>query len=59
MPMSASTVSTVEQQERLPGEEPSCAACPHPAVAHDAVGQRYCRATANAGTVRGCICQPG
>jgi hypothetical protein len=34
----------------------TCPVCPHPADAHDALGRRYCAATA-AGTLdRGCIC---
>lgn len=35
----------------------ACAACPHPTAAHDAVADRYCRATVTSALDRGCICQ--
>jgi hypothetical protein len=33
-----------------------CAACPHPAAAHDIIGSRFCSATAAGGLDRGCVC---
>jgi hypothetical protein len=41
----------------LPDAAVSCAVCPHPLAAHDAISLRYCRATeAQAATTRGCVC---
>ncbi|MGY1843616.1 RGCVC family protein [Modestobacter sp. SYSU DS0875] len=41
------------------GDEPGCPACVHARDAHDAIGARFCRATA-AGTLdRGCACRIG
>jgi hypothetical protein len=35
----------------------SCAVCPHPLAAHDAISLRFCRASeAQATTTRGCVC---
>jgi hypothetical protein len=61
---SVSTPSATGQHERprdsIPhaGSEPDCDVCPHPVADHDAIGLRFCRATKNTGTVRGCVCQP-
>jgi hypothetical protein len=38
-------------------EDPACDVCPHPVADHDAIGLRFCRATRNAGTERGCACR--
>jgi hypothetical protein len=38
-------------------EDPRCDVCPHPVADHDAIGLRFCRATRNAGTDRGCACR--
>lgn len=38
-------------------EAPGCAACPHPIDDHDAIAQRYCRATVAAELDRGCACR--
>jgi hypothetical protein len=42
------------------GEPPpdTACACGHPAEEHDAVASRYCRATAEGGMSRRCICVP-
>ncbi|SEO48525.1 RGCVC family protein [Trujillonella endophytica] len=40
-----------------PSAGPACGACPHPLAAHDAVGLRYCRATAISELDRGCVCR--
>ena len=35
----------------------SCAVCPHPLAAHDAISLRFCRATESQGAAtRGCVC---
>jgi hypothetical protein len=36
---------------------PSCDACRHPVVDHDAIALRFCRATLRAAIVRGCLCR--
>jgi hypothetical protein len=33
-----------------------CNSCPHARDAHDAIAARYCAASHDTGTVRGCIC---
>jgi hypothetical protein len=38
-------------------ENRACDVCPHPVVDHDAIGLRFCRATRDAGTDRGCACR--
>jgi hypothetical protein len=38
-------------------EEPGCDVCPHPVADHDAIGLRFCLATRNARTDRGCACR--
>jgi hypothetical protein len=42
-----------------PADPRACAACPHAVAAHDALGARFCAATAAAGHRRGCICSGG
>ncbi len=42
-----------------PVETPACAACPHPVDEHDAIAQRFCRATAVGALDRGCVCRIG
>lgn len=39
--------------------EPSCAACPHPANAHDPLARRFCSATLASDLHRGCLCSDG
>jgi hypothetical protein len=34
-----------------------CPVCPHAVADHDAIAQRYCRATANSALERGCVCE--
>jgi hypothetical protein len=34
-----------------------CAVCPHPPAAHDAIGARFCSATAAGAFDRGCVCR--
>lgn len=34
-----------------------CTACPHPVARHDALGLRFCHATARGAISRGCICR--
>ena len=46
-----------EATSQLMDEEPRCDVCPHPVADHDAIGLRFCRATRNAGTGRGCACR--
>ncbi len=36
-----------------------CGACAHPEAAHDAVGQRWCRATVASALDRSCVCRIG
>ncbi|WP_085942332.1 RGCVC family protein [Actinomycetospora chiangmaiensis] len=38
--------------------DPTCAMCPHPWSAHDALGRRFCTATQVGVWTRGCICTP-
>jgi hypothetical protein len=45
--------STVDNDES--GE--ACPTCGHPLRDHDALGTRFCAATATAGLSRGCICR--
>jgi hypothetical protein len=33
-----------------------CPVCPHPMAEHDAIAQRYCRATQDSALDRGCAC---
>jgi hypothetical protein len=47
---SSAAASATEDATRL------CAACPHPMAAHDAIGTRFCSATAAGGFARGCVC---
>ena len=47
---------------RLPDRPPralaaTCDVCPHPAAAHDRIGQRFCDATLAGAVTRGCICR--
>jgi hypothetical protein len=35
-----------------------CEVCPHAVAYHDAIGQRFCSATAASALVRGCVCRP-
>lgn len=35
----------------------TCTVCPHVWAAHDALGQRFCRATRDVGWERRCICR--
>ncbi|MDD7942673.1 RGCVC family protein [Actinomycetospora lutea] len=35
----------------------TCAVCPHPWAAHDALGARFCSATVASALARGCICR--
>ena len=34
----------------------SCDSCPHPLADHDALGTRFCAASASSNLSRGCIC---
>ncbi len=34
----------------------SCGSCPHPLTEHDALGTRFCAASATSSLSRGCIC---
>jgi hypothetical protein len=38
-------------------DEAGCPACPHSLDAHDPIGVRFCRATAEASLERGCVCR--
>jgi hypothetical protein len=64
MPASMSIASQSVQQQRQPEAAPQsidnalCEVCRHAVVDHDAIALRFCRATKNASTVRGCVCQP-
>jgi hypothetical protein len=64
MPALTSTVSRTDQPGRpsmptsQPGEDAMCSVCPHPVDGHDAIGLRFCRATATGGIDRGCVCRP-
>jgi hypothetical protein len=48
------------RQEVVPQsmDNPLCDVCRHAVVDHDPIALRFCRATKNAATVRGCVCQP-
>jgi hypothetical protein len=37
----------------------SCPVCPHPTDSHDAIGVRFCAATAAGQFERGCVCAKG
>jgi hypothetical protein len=37
-------------------EQPTCAVCPHPLAAHDAISLRFCQATQAHAVTRGCVC---
>ena len=37
----------------------ACPVCPHPTESHDAIGSRYCAATAAGKFERGCVCVGG
>ena len=41
----------------LSGAPATCDVCPHPAAAHDRIGQRFCDATLTGALTRGCICR--
>ena len=63
MPASMSIASQSGQQEQRQEvapqsmDNPLCDVCPHAVVDHDAIALRFCRATKNASTVRGCVCR--
>jgi hypothetical protein len=40
-----------------PAPTPACDVCPHAAESHDAIGERFCRATLAGAITRGCICR--
>jgi hypothetical protein len=42
--------------ETPPAEQSMCMACGHPVADHDAIARRYCNATIEHATTRGCIC---
>ncbi|MGI8814088.1 MAG: RGCVC family protein [Pseudonocardia sp.] len=52
----AGTANAVTPREPTDGGQP-CAVCPHPWPAHDALGMRFCTATAASASTRGCICR--
>lgn len=43
---------------KVSDEQTRCVACGHDVVDHDAISDRYCRATQAQALARGCICQP-
>jgi hypothetical protein len=59
-----STSCHTGQQEQPPQATPQsvddagCDVCRHTVADHDAIALRFCRATKNASTLRGCVCQP-
>ena len=49
-------------RDRVEGEtevedQARCGSCPHPLVAHDPIGLRFCRATRAGDIHRGCACR--
>ena len=54
MTQAPSTIEAPEREDLL-----LCAACGHPAQAHDRTATRYCAATEASGAARGCLCPPG
>lgn len=52
------SIATAERPTPPHDAAPGCAACPHPTADHDAVAERYCRATVTSALDRGCICSP-
>jgi len=54
----ATTTSTTESTDTGPAAG-GCPVCPHPADAHDAIGTRFCAATAAGKFERGCVCPAG
>ncbi len=58
MPTADMKPITSEPDVRL---QPSdvCLVCPHPWDEHDPIAIRYCTATADAGSNRGCACSHG
>jgi hypothetical protein len=57
-----SDVRTSELPRSGPAAADACRVCPHPMAAHDAIAQRFCRATqalsARGAKARGCVCPP-
>ena len=57
-------MTTPDPTPRIAGDAPgastrniaACPACPHLLAAHDAIGTRFCRATAANTLSRGCVC---
>ena len=57
-------MTTPQQTPRIAADPPgvgspdvaACPACPHLLAAHDAIGTRFCRATAANTLSRGCVC---
>ena len=51
--------SPVAARPDVPEQAPAatCDVCPHPAAAHDRIGQRFCDATLTGAMTRGCICR--
>ena len=55
------TTSSPQQDVRPvdgPPTDAACGVCSHAHAHHDAIGLRFCRATAAAALTRGCICRP-
>ncbi|MEU5692790.1 RGCVC family protein [Actinosynnema sp. NPDC020468] len=50
------TVLPNDQAPATPATD-QCDVCPHPWSAHDALGVRFCTATAAAALSRGCVCR--
>ncbi|WNV89279.1 RGCVC family protein [Umezawaea sp. Da 62-37] len=50
------TTSGRHTAEITPPAATACAACAHPLADHDALGVRFCTASAASGLSRGCIC---
>jgi hypothetical protein len=45
-----------DTQDRSAVDQATCAVCPHPLTAHDAISLRFCQATQAQATTRGCAC---
>lgn len=62
MPTSLATADRPELRDApvpAPSAASGCGACGHPEAVHDAVGLRWCRATAASALDRACVCQIG
>jgi hypothetical protein len=53
----AETITDVSTVDTMSDAVELCSTCQHPWRDHDALGARFCAATASAGLARGCICR--